>query len=168
MKRGLHVAVVSLLLAFAASAGAVDLDEAQLQRYHALTAELRCLICQNRSIAESDAPLAKDLKDIVARQIAAGRSDAQIKQYLVDRYGEWVLYDPPFDYGTLVLWLGPFALLLLGLGTVVWLMRRQRAAPAPSEHELDRERLARVLAESGSSTSDEPAEKRTHDDESRS
>lgn len=169
MRRGLHVVVLGLLLAFGAAAGAVDLDEAQLQRYHALTAELRCLICQNRSIAESDAPLAKDLKDIVARQIAAGRSDAQIKQYLVDRYGEWVLYDPPFDYGTLVLWLGPFALLPLGLGTVVWLMRRQRAAPTPSEHDLDRERLARVLAEYAPPAADEAPETRTHDDdESRS
>lgn len=127
-----------------AGAATVDLNEAQLVRYHELNAELRCLICQNRSIAESDAPLAKDLRAIVERQIAAGRSDAEIKQYLVERYGEWVLYDPPFQLTTLLLWLGPFVLLLLGLTVVVVVMRKSRNA-TPARPALDRERLARVL-----------------------
>ena len=128
-----------------ASVGGVEMTQDQLARYHELNAELRCLICQNRTIAESDAPLAKDLRAIVARQLAAGRSDGEIKQYLVDRYGEWVLYDPPFQMATLILWLGPFLLLLVGLavvGTMVW-RRSNDATPKPA---LDRERLARVLA----------------------
>lgn len=132
------------LFAFAACAQSGGLNEAQLARYHGLNAELRCLICQNRSIAESDAPLAKDLRAIVARQIVAGRSDDEIKQYLVDRYGEWVLYDPPFDWNTWLLWLGPFGLLLIGLIIVAMVMRRRTATPATSRP-VDRERLARVL-----------------------
>jgi len=141
-------AVLLLMVSFgatAASVGGIEMTENQLARYHELNAELRCLICQNRTIAESDAPLAKDLRDIVARQLAAGRSDQQIKQYLVDRYGEWVLYDPPFQTATLILWLGPFVLLLVGLiivATIVW-RRKSEPTPAPT---LDRERLARVLA----------------------
>ncbi|MES1925225.1 cytochrome c-type biogenesis protein CcmH [Salinisphaera sp. T31B1] len=128
----------------AATVGDTTLTDAQLARYHSLNAELRCLICQNRTIAESDAPLAKDLRDIVARQLAAGRSDAQIKQYLVDRYGEWVLYDPPLQTSTLILWLGPFALLLFGLAVVMLIMRGRRRSPA-APPALDRQRLARVL-----------------------
>lgn len=131
-------------LVVVASAQAVDLEGEQLARYHGLTAELRCVICQNRNIAESDAPLAKDMREMVARQIQNGRSDREIKQYLVDRYGEWVLYDPPLDRGTLILWLGPFVLLALGLMIVVVIMRKRRPAPPPS---LDRNRLARELGE---------------------
>jgi len=134
--------LVALMVATPA-AGAVSLNETQLTRYHELTADLRCLICQNRSIAESDVPLAKDLKAIVAKQIAAGRSDGEIKQYLVDRYGEWVLYDPPFQMSTWLLWVGPFVLLLIGLVIVAVVMRKRReTTPEPA---LDRERLARVL-----------------------
>jgi cytochrome c-type biogenesis protein CcmH len=140
--------LLSLLLAsmFAASAQAVDLEGRQLARYHELNAELRCLICQNRSIAESDAPLAKDLRAIVERQIAEGRTDAQIKQYLVDRYGKWVLYDPPLDYSTVILWAGPFVLLAIGLLIVAMMMRR-RQRETPTAPNLDRERLARLLDE---------------------
>lgn len=152
---------VVLVIGVVARAGAlVELEGEQLARYHALNAELRCLICQNRSIAESDAPLAKDLRQIVARQIGDGRSDAQIQQYLVDRYGEWVLYDPPFGFNTLILWVGPFVLLALGLLFGVLLMRRRRDAPAP-ETALDRERLARVLGD------DDRGDDRNHDDASR-
>jgi cytochrome c-type biogenesis protein CcmH len=131
----------------AAIATAADLNVAQQARYHALTDSLRCLICQNRSIAQSDAPLARDLRHIVAAQIAHGRSDAQIKQYLVARYGQWVLYDPPFELATALLWLSPFALLLVGLAIVVAIMRkRRRLEQRPA---LDRARLARVLGEHG-------------------
>ncbi|ERJ18509.1 C-type cytochrome biosis protein [Salinisphaera shabanensis E1L3A] len=138
-------AALVLLLAMV-NAQAVDLEGDQLARYHELNAELRCLICQNRSIAESDAPLAKDLRTIVEKQIAQGRSDAEIKQYLVDRYGKWVLYDPPLDSATLILWIGPFVLLAIGLLVVVLMMRRRREAP-PERPSLDRDRLTRVLDE---------------------
>jgi len=165
--RWLAGVVLTILIATGATAASVDgitLTDAQLARYHALNAELRCLICQNRTIAESDAPLAKDLRDIVARQLADGASDGEIKQYLVDRYGEWVLYDPPFQAATLILWLGPFILLLIGLIAVALIMRsrrRQSSAPAP----LDRERLARVLASEApaSTATNSAASVRTHD-----
>ncbi|MDA3920173.1 MAG: cytochrome c-type biogenesis protein CcmH [Salinisphaera sp.] len=127
-------------------ASATDLNGPQRARYQQLTGDLRCLICQNRSIADSDAPLAKDLRHIVARQIAQGRTDAQIKQYLVDRYGQWVLYDPPFEFATWLLWLGPFALLLVGLIMALTIVRKRRDAPR-RHAELDRARLARVLGE---------------------
>lgn len=139
------------------------LEGEELARFHALNAELRCVICQNRSIAESDAPLAKDLREIVARQIAAGRSDAQIKQYLVDRYGEWVLYEPPLDSGTVILWAGPFVLLAIALVTVGVILRRRSAAPTATPS-LDRERLARVL---GDPRRESVADDAAHDDPSR-
>ena len=139
--------VIALLLLLAtAGAQAVNLEGEQLARYHELNAELRCLICQNRSIAESDAPLAKDLRAIVEKQIAQGRSDIEIKQYLVDRYGKWVLYDPPLDSATIILWVGPFVLLAIGLLVVFLMMRRRREAP-PERPSLDRDRLTRVLDE---------------------
>ncbi|WP_353220067.1 cytochrome c-type biogenesis protein [Salinisphaera sp. S4-8] len=149
-----------VLLAVATSAQAVDLEGEQLARYHALNAQLRCLICQNRSIAESDAPLAKDLRAIVERQIAQGRSDAQIKQYLVDRYGKWVLYDPPLDSATVILWAGPFVLLAIGLFVVFWMMRRRREAPAHTP-QLDRERLTRVLEEQARDSDSDSSQERS-------
>jgi cytochrome c-type biogenesis protein CcmH len=134
-----------VVFASAAGASVAELDAAQQARYYALTDSLRCLVCQNRSIAQSDAPLAADLRHIVAAQIAQGRSDAQIKQYLVDRYGQWVLYDPPFEFATWLLWLSPFALLLVGLAVVVAIMRKRRGpSPRPT---LDRARLAHVLGD---------------------
>lgn len=141
----MHILVIFLLaLGVASSAQAVDLEGEQQTRYHALTAELRCVICQNRNIAESDAPLAKDMRELVARQIANGRSDREIQQYLVDRYGEWVLYDPPLDRGTLILWAGPFVLLAAGLLIVAVIMRKRAHTPPRA---LDRDRLASVLDE---------------------
>lgn len=142
--RFILLALYVVLLVFSTVVTAEDMSSAQLVRYHGLTAQLRCLVCQNRSIAESDAPLAADLRGLVATQIKAGRSDRQIKRYLVDRYGNWVLYDPPFNYATWLLWLGPFLLLLIALAVALSLIRKRhsRRSPAPT---LDRERLAAVL-----------------------
>lgn len=135
-----------LLLAVAASAAAPQFEDSELRaRYQALTSELRCVICLNESIASSSAPLAMDMRQLVARQIRAGRSDEQIKRYLVERYGTFVLYDPPFSPATWLLWLGPAALLLVGLAIALVMLRRgRRAFPAAA---VDRERLARVLDE---------------------
>ncbi len=141
-----RVLLIALWLVAAANATAATFDDAERQaRYRGLITELRCVICQNESIATSGAPLAQDMRGLVAEQIRAGRSDEQIKQYLVDRYGSWVLYDPPFSPATWLLWLGPGVLLVLGLATaLVVLRRRQQTTAAPA---LDRERLARVLDE---------------------
>jgi cytochrome c-type biogenesis protein CcmH len=89
-------------------------DPAQEARAKALMEELRCLVCQGQSIADSDAPLAGDMRHEVRSKIAAGESPAEIKTWLVARYGNWVSYDPPFDGATALLWLGPLLFLALG------------------------------------------------------
>ena len=89
-------------------------DPAQEARAKALMEELRCLVCQGQSIADSDAPLAGDMRHEVRSKIAAGESPAEIKTWLIARYGNWVSYDPPFDGATALLWLGPLLFLALG------------------------------------------------------
>ncbi|NLC35256.1 MAG: cytochrome c-type biogenesis protein CcmH [Alcaligenaceae bacterium] len=104
------------------------LPEAQESRLRELARELRCLVCQNESLAESHAPLAADLRDEIREQISAGQSDTKIIQYLVARYGDFVTYKPPFNSRTLLLWFGPFVVLLLLLW-VLWSFHR-RGRPA--------------------------------------
>ena len=99
------------------------------QRLKTLGEELRCLVCQNQTIAESNAPLALDLRNQIREQVAQGRSDKQIRAYMVARYGDFVLYRPPFKATTVFLWLGPFVLLGIGIGTLVVIVRRRRLAP---------------------------------------
>jgi cytochrome c-type biogenesis protein CcmH len=110
-------------------------DPTQEERARALGQTLRCLVCQNQSIDDSDADLARDLRALVRQQILAGQSDEAIRQHLVDRYGAFILLKPPVEPATLALWLGPPALLLLGGGLVFLVMRRARRLrddePAP-------------------------------------
>ncbi len=117
--------------AFALSDPAEQLpDAAQEQRARVLGRELRCLVCQNQSIEDSDAELARDLRRIVREQVAAGRSDTQVLDYLHARYGDFVLLRPPFTAGTALLWATP--VLALGAGALLVLgLRRRRAAPVP-------------------------------------
>lgn len=89
-------------------------DPAAEAKAKALMEELRCLVCQGQSIADSDAPLAGDMRNEVRTKIAAGEAPDEIRKWLVARYGNWVTYDPPFDAATALLWLGPLAFLLLG------------------------------------------------------
>lgn len=105
--------------ALAADAGRLA-DPAQEARARALQRELRCLVCQGESLDESQAPLAADLRALIREQIGAGKSDAAIKNFLVARYGDFILMKPPVRGDTYVLWFGP-ALLLLAGGAVVWL-----------------------------------------------
>lgn len=108
----------------------VELPAEVLPRYQNLINELRCLVCQNQSISESNAPLAVDLREQVAQQLAAGRSDREIRGYLTDRYGDFVLYKPPLAARTLLLWAGPALLLVLGLVIALrQTYRRPRAVP---------------------------------------
>lgn len=100
-------------------------DQAQEQRFHELTRELRCLVCQNESLAESRAELAQDLRMEVLKLMQQGLSDAQIKTYLTDRYGDFVLYDPPLNKATWFLWFGPLLVLLIGVGVVASIVRRR-------------------------------------------
>ena len=124
-------------------------DPALEARARAISRELRCLVCQNQSIDDSNADLAHDLRMIVRERLSAGDSDAQVKAYLVARYGDFVLLDPPFEAKTLFLWLGPALVLLLGAGGIYAALRRRPAA-APSEtplSEAERQRLADITAE---------------------
>lgn len=99
-------------------------------RYRELIQELRCLVCQNQNIADSNAPLANDLRAQVQNQILAGRSDAEIKTYMTERYGDFVLYDPPVQGNTMLLWLAPALLLAVALALAVGFIRRSRRAAA--------------------------------------
>lgn len=130
------------LLALLMALGLVGAAQAQEdpvleKRFVRLTEHLRCLVCQNQSIAESHAELAMDLKRQVREMLLAGRSDSEISDYMVQRYGDFVLYEPPFKASTLLLWAGPATLLLGGLGAFAWTLRR-RAAQAAGLDEAQR------------------------------
>ena len=114
--------------AFAREAAPLAEDPKIETRLIAIAEELRCLVCQNESLIASRADLAMDLKRQVREQIRAGKSDQQIRDYMVERYGDFVLYRPPVKSTTLVLWVGPFALLIAGLCAVWIFVRRRRTA----------------------------------------
>ncbi|WP_454457896.1 cytochrome c-type biogenesis protein [Thauera phenylacetica] len=123
-----------------------------------LSHKLRCLVCQNQSIAESNAPLAVDLRNQVREQLAAGKDKDDVIDYLVERYGDFVLYEPPFNAATGLLWVGPFALLLGGAGWLAWRLRRRRSEIAADGalSAADRER-ARALLAGGGDAATKPA-----------
>ena len=110
-------------------------DTSEEQRFHALAAELRCVMCQNQSLADSNALIALSLRHEVLDLMRAGQSDAQIKDFLVQRYGEFVLYKPRVEGRTWLLWLGPALILLGGAALVVVLVRRKPAQPLPRNDE---------------------------------
>ena len=114
-----------------------------------LALELRCLVCQNQTIADSNADLAVDLRRIVRSQILEGKSDGDIKAYLVARYGDFVLYKPPVQGNTTLLWFGPFALLVVGAG-IWWVLTRRRAAVAAANTiSAEDEEKAKSLLDNG-------------------
>lgn len=129
------VLIVAVLLAGLHTAFAIDplpfKDRAEEVRFQDLTRQLRCLVCQNQDLADSDADLAKDLRRQVFQMMQEGKTDAQIKQYLVSRYNDFVLYDPPLQAGTWLLWFGPFAFLVLGAFIVLRILRQRARAPLP-------------------------------------
>ena len=118
---------------------------AQQERYRALLGKLRCLVCQNESLASSDADLAKDLRDEVYKQVRTGKSNDAIIAYLTDRYGDFVLYQPPVKPTTYLLWFGPFALLLVGAGIGLAVVRRRGQAQATEPTPAERARAAELL-----------------------
>ncbi len=126
----------------------IPLTDQQEALYKSLLPELRCLVCQNESLAESQASLAADLRYEVRGLVAKGGNEAQVKKYLTDRYGDFVLYKPPFEPRTYALWIGPFVLVLLAILWVVAYARRSRgvvsAPPKP-----DAAALKKILEEDG-------------------
>ena len=146
---GIAIALAAQLAAWP-TAAQTSPDLAFEQRLKRLESDLRCLVCQNQTLADSNAPLAEDLRREVRSLAVAGKTDDEIRAFLVARYGDFVLYRPPVKGTTWLLWFGPFA--LLALGALVWLglVRRRRAAPEPV-HDADAAVRARELID-GKST----------------
>ncbi len=148
MLRAAVLVTLALALAPARAADAVPTaaDPALEARVQAITVELRCLVCQNQTVAESTAPLAIDLKDQVREQLRAGKSEAAILQFMTERYGDFVLYRPPLKASTLLLWGGPLLLVLGGL-VLLWrtLSQRARALQVAAMSKAEHERAARLL-----------------------
>ena len=148
------IAAAVCLSLFAGTANAVQPDEilkdpTQEARARSLSAEIRCLVCQNQSIDDSDAGLARDLRLLVREQIKAGQSDQDIRDFLVERYGAFVLLNPPMQNSTLLLWFGPLIVLLCGaIGLSVFFRRRGAAASAGEGlTEAERARIETLLSE---------------------
>jgi cytochrome c-type biogenesis protein CcmH len=132
-KAGLGALVLAAMLliipAHAVTPGEMLPDPAMEARARAITGELRCLVCQNQSVDDSDASLARDLRVLVREKLKEGMSDAQVKEYVHSRYGDFVLLRPPVKPGTILLWTAPLIALLAG-GLAVWSAARRRRAPA--------------------------------------
>ena len=133
-----------LLLFLACGAAGAQEDPALEKRVRDLSGELRCLVCQNQTLADSNAPLAVDLRNQVREQLKSGRSERDVIDFLVARYGDFVLYRPPLKASTVLLWAGPFVLMAIGLGLLVLRVRRRRA-PLPELSDADRARAAKLL-----------------------
>ena len=157
--RGLHALLTALVLALAAfNAGAKDAvplatDEAVEKRMVAISEELRCLVCQNESLAGSRAELAQEMRREIRELIKAGKSDQEIMDFMVGRYGDFVRYRPPMKPTTWLLWLGPFALLAIAVaGLAAYLRRRAgriEADAPPTLSAEDAARAARLLQQNG-------------------
>ncbi|WP_298244603.1 cytochrome c-type biogenesis protein [uncultured Bradyrhizobium sp.] len=159
--RRMMVAFIALMLLAVPAAHAVQPDEimadpAKEARARELSRELRCMVCQNQSIDDSDAPLARDLRLLVRERIGAGDSNSQVLDFLVARYGEFVLLKPRFEAQTLLLWLlGP--LLLIGGGVALWLQIRRRArsgvdVPVPPLTPDEQAKLAALMSDEAKSS----------------
>jgi len=153
MKRMTALLLMMLALpAHAKEAVPAAQDPALEQRVTRLTAELRCLVCQNQSLADSHADLAIDLKNQVRSQMKAGKSDAEIRDYMVARYGDFVLYRPPLKSNTVLLWAGPFVLLAVGALGLGFYLRRRRARLTEGELTPEQRARAETLLRAGPKT----------------
>jgi cytochrome c-type biogenesis protein CcmH len=128
-------------------AAAKRVDQSNQARIHALESSFRCVVCQNETIADSTADLAADLRAKIVEQVAQGISDEKIRDYMVTRYGDFILYDPPFKPLTWLLWLGPFSLLVLGFAVLMRIVARRRAIPASPLTDLQRQRARHLLGD---------------------
>jgi len=145
-----RAACIAVLVGYASSLLAAEAvpteqDPATNARAVALSQQLRCLVCQNQTIADSSAELAVDLRRQVREQIAAGRTDSEILAYMTDRYSDFVLYRPPLKPQTILLWAGPLLLLAIAAVVVIRIVRDRRAAELPALSDEDIARAKRLL-----------------------
>ena len=129
-RRALTWGLLGLFLAFAAQAKVEVLEfetPEHEERYNNLIAELRCLVCQNQNLADSNAELAVDLRRKTYEMVSKDKSEKEIAAFMVERYGDFVLYRPPLNSSTLLLWTGPFIILVIGVGLLIRTIRRRRA-----------------------------------------
>ena len=153
----LHALVLLFVLVASSAAWAVEPNEMLADpvleaRARAISKELRCMVCQNESIDDSQAPLAHDLRVLVRERLQAGDSDAQVMNFLVSRYGEFVLLKPPLSWHTLALWGTPPGLLLFGIVMIVVVVRRRRTMPQAAAANLspaEESRVAEILGGEG-------------------
>jgi cytochrome c-type biogenesis protein CcmH len=124
----------------------INLNNAEQEaRYQKLTNELRCVVCQNQNVADSNAELAQDVRNLVRTQISEGQTDEQITAFLVERYGDFVLYNPPLTEKTYILWLGPFILMLLAFIILMFVIRRQTKLKSVALTDAERDKLNQAL-----------------------
>jgi cytochrome c-type biogenesis protein CcmH len=138
----LLVLVVGALLGPATAAAPVSEDDV-----HAIASELRCVVCQNLSVADSPSEMANQMRAIVRERLAAGDSPAQVRQYFVERYGDWILLSPPRHGFTLLVWVAPLVAVVLGLGLVAFLLRRWTRRPRPTPPPVDAAMSERIRRE---------------------
>ncbi|GAB4295773.1 MAG: cytochrome c-type biogenesis protein CcmH [Thiohalomonadaceae bacterium] len=151
MRPLLAIALLLFVVAAQAAISAYRFDTPEQEaRFNKLSQELRCLVCQNQNIADSNAGLALDLRRQIHEMILAGNSDAEIIAFMTQRYGDFVLYRPPVRAGTLLLWVGPFVLLLVGGVALVWFVRRRVATTSETPlSEEEQRRLDALVRERG-------------------
>lgn len=125
-------------------------DAALEERLHKLSQELRCLVCQNETLADSRADLAEDLRDEIRQQMKAGKSDKEIIAFLTERYGQFILYRPQVTPTTYLLWFGPFVLLLIGLGVLFYYIKQRRDLIAEQPLTADERKRAEEMLRAGS------------------
>lgn len=147
-----YLFVVLLVMSFSVNAGSIEAysfdNKEQEKVYQSLIEDLRCLVCQNQNIAESNAELAKDMRRKTHEMVIQGKSEKEISAFMVTRYGDFVLYRPPFEPMTWLLWFGPFIIFLIGLVFVVRFMKSQNAgAQTESLSEEDVERIKNLHSE---------------------
>ena len=147
MIRSLALMCLALALPAVAVIETYEFSNPELEkRYHVLSQELRCPKCQNQNIADSNAPIAQDLRRLLYQQLESGASDQEILDYMVARYGEFVRYRPAFDRATAVLWFAPLILLLLAAVTVFMVLRRRDSEPAAALDSEEQQRLQELLS----------------------
>jgi cytochrome c-type biogenesis protein CcmH len=140
MMRSLKTCVVlfiwSLLMVSASFADTSNVEDQQIEaRLKALSTELRCLVCQNTTLSDSNAPLAEDLRNEIRTLMHEGKTDEEVTAYLVERYGDFVRYRPPMQANTALLWLGPFVMLLIGVFVLIRVLKKHAASQAQDKEE---------------------------------